>query len=917
MAILNNLYPPIVDTYAPAFLVDSASASKNTCKIYFSISLYNSYSDIKNAQVSVSSQYTNASCLNDEKYPSEIMVTSIYEDREKDSDDKYYIEIKKSDMKDETFEINQYYKVQIRFTSADAADVSLTTPQSIDSWLAANSGYFSEWSTVCLARGISTPSLTIPGFDSSAGYTVWTTDTITVAGNLTFLDSEETETLKSYRILLYNDLEELLSDSGITYTNNYVGVNEINYTFRYGFLDGETYKMTIEYTTTNLYSETIEYTFMVVLGAAGDMDATLTAVEDVENGRIGLYIKGNTAERYTGNITIRRTSSDDNFILWDDIYTMSIENEFLDTTWYDHTIESGVWYKYCIQERDSYGNRGVVTELEDPVMIVLDHMCLTTSEQQLNVKFDPQISSFKYVVTESTTTAIGSKYPYIKRNGYTFYRQFPISGLISCHIDTDGLLLATREEIYQDTLELYDDYNSQNRITILNDYTYERDFREAVMEFLYDNNVKLFRSPTEGNILVKLTDISFTPNQTLGRMLYSFSCTATEIDECSVDNFNYYNIQSSGELDEELAYEETFTGQLNEVIPAGTDVLDVLQEKYNKLVQEGYICSVDYLDYLRLELTEDPYLIKEGADEPYVVDDEYPDVDEEPASAYLGYLVYINGEPFVINKEGIYELKSEDVKITSLVFPIDTEINMEYHVTISQTEDKTQLPKTIEYTLRVGQCWGTFDYQDSIFQTIWNKYYEKYSTYIQSLLSLDAIKIEAEPGTVVYVAETGESELERHIIGETCTLSFEDEGALITGLYFAGIHFEEAIDYEKSRTLLPNYRYVDTGITVNSLDEVLFPISNGVYTLSSEEGASNILSTLMKIQETSNETYSRLLLRANDEQFISTLSETLSENKYIWYNDKWWLFTDDHDLLCPVEALIDYTCELSTGWYGE
>jgi len=46
------------------------------------------------------------------------------------------------------------------------------------------------------------------------------------------------------------------------------------------------------------------------------------------------------------------------------------------------------------------------------------------------------------------------------------------------------------------------------------------------MDFLYEDNVKLFRSVPEGNILVKLMDISFSPNQTLGRLVYSFSCTA-------------------------------------------------------------------------------------------------------------------------------------------------------------------------------------------------------------------------------------------------------------------------------------------------------------------------------------------------------------------------------------------------------
>ena len=920
MAILNNLYPPIVDTYAPAFLVDSASSSKNTCRIYFSISLYNSYSDIKNAQITICNQNTNASVLNEEKYPSDIMLTNIYEDRERESDDKYYIEIKKSDMINEIFEINQYYKVQIRFTSIDAENINISTPQAIDSWLAANQGYFSEWSTICLVRGISTPTISIPGFDTAADYTIWTTDLINVAGKVTFLNEEETETLKSYRILLYNDLDELISDSDLIYTNNYVNVNEINYVFKYAFQDGETYHMTIEYITNNLYSDSTTFTFMVILGTTGKMDATLTAVEDIENGRIGINIKSNTVDKFTGNLTIRRTSSENNFTQWEDIYTFSIENQILDITWYDTTIKSGVWYKYCAQKRDSLGNRGVITKLDEPVMIVFDHMYLNAENEQLNIKFNPQISSFKYVVSESVTTTIGSKYPFVKRNGYTYYRQFPISGLVSCLSDLDGLI-TTKEEIYQDTLELYNEYNEKNRITILNDYTYERNFREKVMEFLYKDNIKLFRSPTEGNILVKITDINFTPNQTLGRMLYTFSCTANEIADFTMENCNLYNIQSLGQIDSELAYVENFMGQFNEVVPAGTDVLNLLQEKYNKFMKEGFICSVDYLDFLRIEMEQEPYLIKEGADGPYPIDDIYPGVDEQPASAYLGYIVYINGEPIVINPEGIYELKGEGIKITSLVFPTDTQLNIQYHVSVSQTEDKSQLPRTIEYTKKVGQKWGAFEYKDSIFQAIWNKYYEKYSTYIQSLLSLDNIKIEAEPGTVVYVAESRETEFEKHIIGETCTLSFDDEDTTIIGLYFAGIHFEEATNCEKMRDLLSNYRYINTGITINSLDEVINPIKNGVYTLNktNSNNLNNILNeenTIDKIQETKNKVYSSLLTKVYDNKFIEVLANDLTENQYIWYNDKWWLFTDSHDLLCPVEALIDYTCEISKGWYA-
>ena len=143
MAVLNNLYPPLINTYAPAFLLDSGT-EKDICKIYFSISAYNSFNEIRNAQITLSYQNTNLSALDESKYPCEIMITKIYEDVTASSENKYYIKINKSDIQDGKFEINQYYKLQIRFTGENASEISIATPQAIDSWLITNQAYFSE-----------------------------------------------------------------------------------------------------------------------------------------------------------------------------------------------------------------------------------------------------------------------------------------------------------------------------------------------------------------------------------------------------------------------------------------------------------------------------------------------------------------------------------------------------------------------------------------------------------------------------------------------------------------------------------------------------------------------------------------------------------------------------------------------------
>jgi len=1068
MAVNINLFPAVIQTYMPAFLIGSSDEQKNTCRVYFSISLYNNLEDIKNAQVTVTNQNTNLSVLNKKKYPCEIMLTNIKTDLTKDSDDKYYIEIKNSDIED-GFQINQYYKVQIRFTGTEASSLpagvgippinwseekqKYTDAQAIDSWLTTNLSNFSEWSTVCLVRGISIPSLTIDGFDIGADTTLWSINKVDVIGKLVFSDINEKDTLRSYKIKLYDAKDNLLTDSGILYTNSYSNINEFNYTFEYNFKEGESYYFTFDYETSNMYSESNTYNFMVIQESADLLNATMTASLNEVDGAIILNIKGKKSEgNFIGNITIRRTSSESNFTIWEDIHTASFENnEKLDYTWVDYTIKSGVYYKYIAQKRNSVGNRGVAIHAKDePFMLLFDDMYLTGEEGQLNIRFDPSITSFKINVSESRTDTIGSKYPYITQNGAIKYKQFPISGTIT-HLMDPNHLITSKENIFRDSLSYYEEYNKNKKVRIdnFNDWTYEREFREKVQEFLHANKVRLFRSATEGNILVKLTDINFTPNATLGRRIYSFTATATEIDAATIKNYDKYNISPLGVYDTQLQFASDYIGQYNELAPAEVEILDLIAKKYKKYEKENYIIKIQNLDFLRLEFESKPYLIKEGEDGPYVVDD----IDEEkenPTSAILGYLVYINNKPIIVNPEGIYELKGDNIEITSLTFPIDTQVNLEYHINLQQTEDVTKIFKTNSFYRKVGQEWGAFKPNESIYQKIWNKYFEKYSNYQQTMLSLDGVKIEAEPGTVIYVKESADTDFERHVIGNTHTLNLDAKDSAIEGLYFAGVHLEPATEVEKERDNLPNNKYIETNIVLDKyVSDTSELIKNGVYTLADDylevidqfsgwysiksreqwpkqytasanqdnvehssssytllfdrvlqtidddgglivdeewieqvgedvwTGSLYIDGTKDEENETQNnlnheedlmptgdrqyrdgvyimksreqwpneatasadpdqlsksgstytinlnkaydEYYNLVLNKEIDRQFALILQRLIDEanSRFIWYNDKWWLFTNNDDLLCPVEALIDYYCEIMKGRYAE
>ena len=540
MATTINLYPPIVETYAPAFLVGSET-DKDICRIYFSLSMFNTTTEIANVQVSVRNQYTNLSVLSKAKYPSEIMIAALQEDATRTSDDRYYIEIKKTDIQGGDFEINQYYKVQLRFTHKDAPNTP--TDGKLDGWLAANINYFSEWSTVCLVRGISSPELSVSGFTIEDGNISWANYNPIIYGTLTFADETETEKMKSYQVKLFDKSETLLTDSGIQYTNNYNNPNSFEYALKYNFIPGESYKFTVEYTTLNLYSETATFNFTVGEDEFEALDISFTASADEENGRIVLNIKkSDFTEGFTGTLVVRRASSKTNFTIWEDLVEYSYNGAAaIKETFSDTTIESGIWYKYYLQKLGNASTKASVKYIKSPLMVIFDDMFLTTKDRQLKIKFNPTVSSFKRTIQESRIDTIGSQYPFIRRNGYANYAQFPIGGLISFEMD-ESQLFTSLEELFGDNLKLYTTYNNEHRITDANNIMYEKLFKDKVIEFLYSEQPKLFRSATEGNFIVKVMDASFSPNATLGRRIVSFTATAYEVADCTIENFKKYNI---------------------------------------------------------------------------------------------------------------------------------------------------------------------------------------------------------------------------------------------------------------------------------------------------------------------------------------------------------------------------------------
>lgn len=902
-SIGNNLYPPIIDTFMPAFV------RTQTCRVYFSLSRYNDIKEIMNAQIIVSNQSTNASVLDSVAYPVGIKVSNILIDSERITDDKYYVEINPSDLAgNRGFGVNQFYKVQIRFTSTNATSFSSDTNK-IASWLSSNESYFSEWSTVCVIKGIEKPQLSIVGFENGLDQEIIFTNQVTsIVGSMYYSANStlEKEFLKTYQIQIYNsETEEVrpVIDSGILYSNPY-NPNEINYTLNYQLEEGTQYRVDITYTTNNYYTSTQSYNFIIISYGIDRLNATITALDDLDEGRVKIHILSTKDETFFGNVTIRRTSSNSNFQVWEDIYTISIvASEKLDLTWYDYTVESGVWYKYCAQKTNERGDRGPIIQIDSPIMLNLEDSYLSANGKHLKLKFDNQISSFQHTISETKTDTIGSQFPYIRRNGNMNYRQFPITGLITSFCDEQELF-TSKDEIYGESKNLYKEYNSEQNISDYRDFIYEKKFRDKVLDFLYEDSVKLFRSTTEGNILVKLMDITLTPNQTLGRMLYSFSANAYEIDESNLVNYNKYNIQLSGET---VSYiEGTFSkiGQLYGEFRKNTNIFSIFSEKYVESSKTGVINVPQYLSYLKVEFNSKPYLIVDGSNPRPALPN------EKSNNLVQGYIMTINGKNVIVKERGFYELRDEGINITSLVFPVDCNVTIDYVYVYTKEKDTRRKVDRVYYTQKVGQLFGTFDIKDLLINKVYSKYFEDTKTYYQKLVSINGINVEANPGVVIYVQDSEDESLFRHVIGETGVLQLYSDDAVIQGFYFGGFHLTEFTG-ENLEVMNLDSQYIETGIEANDFNKIKNPIPNGVYRIKNYGIHSDKYENPMLFLSSN-----KGIVKDSVTQKYILLLRQLINNRFIYFRDKWYVFNDNGDVLCPIDALIDYFCEIEKGEYS-
>ena len=440
----------------------------------------------------------------------------------------------------------EYYKVQLAYVNVANEEI----------------GYFS---TVGVVKYTSKPTVFIEGLNTSASnnhnyiYTgVYRQAEYNeeIQGYLT-KDYDTSEKLYSSRFYIYDANYTVIEDSGEILHNatNDINAYEASDTFEYyyDFDINSVHYIQYEVITSNgMKISTPKYRISQRRLRPMSLNAHLEVKNDFDTGTIKVNLVEDSDEIASGTFLLSRASSKAPN-KWEAMQEFTLRSERPSRLLYiDYTVEQGITYRYSIQQ---YNVHQIYSErkISDEVMADFEDLFLYDGKRQLAVRFNPKVATFKQNKLEQKTETIGNKYPFVIRNGAVDYKELSISGLISYQMD------AMEQFMSKDELELpynkHDNTRYPMRDLITDNIRAERLFKTEVLSWLNNGEIKLYRSPTEGNFIVRLMNITTSPTDTLGRMLHTFNCSAYEMGKPTYETMTSFGIISpEGESKETIRW---------------------------------------------------------------------------------------------------------------------------------------------------------------------------------------------------------------------------------------------------------------------------------------------------------------------------------------------------------------------------
>ena len=558
------LFAPILRTTQPAF-----AASQNSLTVYYTLPQAASLTDITNIEVKVNTQDTNTNVVNNTTGILSVSATTGS------------FSISKGELKTGHWAAGKLYKIQARLVNT--------------------SGQKSEWSNVMITKAITLPQVKILNGETTSSDTNEISsihsEIVTMPtfyGEATFA-AGESEYLNTYRFDLWYEGKVVESSGNIQYNSSTNAAPQ--YRFRKQFPYYDEYSVTFSIVSNNNYEATSKpYVFEVISTTSGQITNLAVTVDStsiacIENAMI--QVRLTSTEELNGNYVIVRSDEDTNYQIWDDVAYLTyvdkqVTNELVFTDYY---IECGKRYKYAVQRKQTNNARSELLLPQDtsPHWVNFEYSYLCGQGTQIKLNFNGEVSSFKHTQLVGKMDTLGSTYPTIAYNGHAYYAEFPLSAFISAYMDEENLFM-------EKDFEVLSTNPTAESVRI------ERKFRHKVETFLNDKQYKLFKTPTEAdkNIIVALTGATLSPQQSLNRMIYSFSTNAYEVAENTLSNLKDLKILKTGEWQDISSIgAQAERGQIAETFDPSVELFDIIRQQQETKI-DGYKYRVTALRTLRL-----------------------------------------------------------------------------------------------------------------------------------------------------------------------------------------------------------------------------------------------------------------------------------------------------------------------------
>lgn len=217
-------------------------------------------------------------------------------------------------------------------------------------------------------------------------------------------------------------------------------------------------------------------------------------------------------------LKLKKRKKDD--LTWQDIKIFKYNPEVKRYNFEDRLVESIEKYEYSIQPitSDILGSESIeeiYTEFKG-IWIVGDK-----NAQQLI--YNTEISEIKSNISQNIVTTLGSRYPFLIKNGSINYREFTVQGK-----------LVSKETAKGQGIDKYE----------------EKKLRNTIMKFLEDGKPKIIKDNSGNYILCQIVDSPILkPINDLNRFIYDISFNVVEIgDAYDEDTLLQYGLIKSEDI---------------------------------------------------------------------------------------------------------------------------------------------------------------------------------------------------------------------------------------------------------------------------------------------------------------------------------------------------------------------------------